>query len=90
VVLARELERDISVLVAAHPTRGLDVGSIEYVHRKLLELAANGKAVIVVTSDLDEAIAIGDVICVLYRGSIAGAVRPPFSRHEIGLLMGGQ
>jgi general nucleoside transport system ATP-binding protein len=90
VVLARELERDISVLVAAHPTRGLDVGSIEYVHAKLLELKAQGRAVIVVTSDLDEATALSDVICVLYRGAIAGLVRPPFSRHELGILMGGK
>ena len=90
VVLARELERDISVLVAAHPTRGLDVGSIEYVHTKLLELRAQGRAVIVVTSDLDEATALSDVICVLYRGAIAGLVRPPFSRHELGILMGGK
>jgi simple sugar transport system ATP-binding protein len=90
VVLARELERDISVLVAAHPTRGLDVGSIEYVHRKLMDLAADGLTVLVVTSDLDEAMAVSDVICVLYRGAIAGVVRPPFSRQEIGVLMGGQ
>jgi general nucleoside transport system ATP-binding protein len=90
VVLARELERDISVLVAANPTRGLDVGSIEYVHAKLLELKAEGRAVVVVTSDLDEATALSDVICVLYRGAIAGLVRPPFSRHELGILMGGK
>jgi len=90
VVLARELERDISVLVAAHPTRGLDVGSIEYVHTKLLELKARGRAVVVVTSDLDEATALSDVICVLYRGAVAGLVRPPFSRRELGILMGGK
>jgi ABC-type uncharacterized transport system ATPase subunit len=90
VVLARELERDISVLVAANPTRGLDVGSIEYVHAKLLQLKAEGRAVVVVTSDLDEATALSDVICVLYRGAIAGLVRPPFSRHELGILMGGK
>jgi general nucleoside transport system ATP-binding protein len=90
VVLARELEREINVLVAAHPTRGLDVGSIEYVHRKLLELAAQSRAVVVVTSDLDEAMALSDVICVLYRGSVVGVVRPPFSRHELGVLMGGK
>jgi ABC-type uncharacterized transport system ATPase subunit len=90
VVLARELERDVSVLVAANPTRGLDVGSIEYVHTKLLELKASGRAVVVVTSDLDEATALSDVICVLYRGAIAGVVRPPFSRHELGILMGGK
>ena len=75
VVLARELERDISVLVAANPTRGLDVGSIEYVHAKLLEPRARGRAVVVVTSDLDEATALSDVICVLYRGAVVGVVR---------------
>jgi general nucleoside transport system ATP-binding protein len=90
VVLARELEREISVLVAAHPTRGLDVGSIEYVHGKLLDLKTRGRAVIVVTSDLDEATALSDVICVLHRGAIVGVVRPPFSRHELGILMGGK
>jgi simple sugar transport system ATP-binding protein len=90
VVLARELERDISVLIAAHPTRGLDVGSIEYVHKKLLELKARRRAVIVVTSDLDEATALSDVICVLYRGAIVGVVRPPFSRRDLGILMGGK
>ena len=90
VVLARELEREVSVLVAAHPTRGLDVGSIEYVHRKLLELREQGRAVVVVTSDLDEATALSDVIYVVCGGSIAGVVRPPFSRHELGVLMGGK
>ena len=90
VVLARELERDISVLVAAHPTRGLDVGSIEYVHTKLLELKADGRAVVVVTSDLDEAMAVSDVICVLFRGAIIGVSRRPFSRHHLGVLMGGK
>jgi general nucleoside transport system ATP-binding protein len=90
VVLARELERDVRVLVAAHPTRGLDVGSIEYVHRKLLELREQGRAVVVVTSDLDEATTLSDVIYVVCGGSIAGVVRPPFSRHELGVLMGGK
>jgi ABC-type uncharacterized transport system ATPase subunit len=90
VVLARELERDISVLVAAHPTRGLDVGSTEYVQNKLLELKAAGRAVVVITSDLDEAMAVSDTICVLFRGAIIGVARPPFSRHDLGVLMGGK
>jgi ABC-type uncharacterized transport system ATPase subunit len=60
------------------------------VHKKLLELKAQGRAVVVVTSDLDEAIAVSDAICVLYRGAIVGVVRPPFSRHELGVLMGGK
>ena len=90
VVLARELERDVKVLVAAHPTRGLDVGSIEYVHRTLLALRERGRAVVVVTSDLDEATALSDVICVVCDGEIVGVVRAPFSRRELGVLMGGR
>jgi general nucleoside transport system ATP-binding protein len=77
--------------VAAHPTRGLDVGSTEYVHNKLLELKSGGRAVVVVTSGLDEAImAVSDIICVLFRGAIIGVARPPFSRHDLGVLMGGR
>ncbi len=89
VVLARELGRDIKVLLAAHPTRGLDVGSIQFVHRSLIGLAEDGKAVLVVTSDLDEALAVSDVIAVLHQGAIVGTVTPPFDRSEIGRLMGG-
>ncbi|MFT4042304.1 MAG: ABC transporter ATP-binding protein [Gordonia sp. (in: high G+C Gram-positive bacteria)] len=89
VVLAREMERDISTLVAAHPTRGLDVGSIEYVHRQLLKLATHGVGVLVVTSDIDEAVAISDRIAVICNGAITGIVHPPFNRSEIGILMGG-
>jgi simple sugar transport system ATP-binding protein len=89
VVLARELGRDIKVLLAAHPTRGLDVGSIQFVHRSLIGLAEDGKAVLVVTSDLDEALAVSDAIAVLHQGAIVGTVTPPFDRSEIGRLMGG-
>jgi simple sugar transport system ATP-binding protein len=63
---------------------------MEYVHAMLLELKARGRAVVVVTSDLDEATALSDVIRVLYRGAIVGIVQPPFSRHELGILMGGK
>jgi ABC-type uncharacterized transport system ATPase subunit len=89
VVIAREMERDISTLVAAHPTRGLDVGSIEYVHGQLLALAQKGVGVLVVTSDIDEALAIGDRIAVISGGRITGTVSRPFDRAEIGTLMGG-
>jgi ABC-type uncharacterized transport system ATPase subunit len=90
VVIARELERQIDVLVAANPTRGLDVGSIEFVHKQLIAMADRGNAVVVVTADLDEAMAVSDSIAVLYHGSIIGVVVPPFDRHEIGILMGGK
>jgi len=89
VVLARELEREIRVLVVAHPTRGLDVGSIEYVHRRLLDVARDGCAVVLVTSDLEEALVLADRIAVLYDGRIAGTLARPFDRDRIGTLMGG-
>jgi simple sugar transport system ATP-binding protein len=89
VVIAREMERDISVLLAAHPTRGLDVGSIEYVHRQLLILAEKGVGVLAVTSDIDEALAIADRIAVISGGTITGTLERPFDRSEIGTLMGG-
>jgi simple sugar transport system ATP-binding protein len=89
VVVARELERDIRLLVASQPTRGLDVGSIEQVHRRLLEVAERGCAVVLVTSELDEALALSDRIAPLCEGRITAIEEPPFDRHRIGLLMGG-
>jgi simple sugar transport system ATP-binding protein len=89
VVVTRELERDIRLLVASQPTRGLDVGSIESVHRRLLEVAERGCAVVLVTSELDEAIALSDRIAPLYEGQITAIEEPPYDRHRIGLLMGG-
>jgi simple sugar transport system ATP-binding protein len=77
------------VLVAAHPTRGLDVGSIEYVHGRLVDLAERGRAVVLITSDIDEAMALADRVAVLYRGRVAGVVGRPLSRDELGVLMGG-
>jgi ABC-type uncharacterized transport system ATPase subunit len=89
VVLARELERDIKVLVVAHPTRGLDVGSIEYVHGRLLRVAEEGCGIVLVTSDLEEALALSDRLGVLYRGQVVGVLERPFDRQQIGVLMGG-
>ncbi|MTD13215.1 ATP-binding cassette domain-containing protein [Nakamurella sp. YIM 132087] len=90
VVIAREMERDISVMIAANPVRGLDVGSIEFVHRRLLELAGSGAAVVVVTSDIDEAMAVSDRIGVVVGGRFTGFVQAPFDRDVIGMLMGGE
>ncbi|HTX02003.1 MAG TPA: ABC transporter ATP-binding protein, partial [Acidimicrobiales bacterium] len=89
VVIARELERDISLLVASQPTRGLDVGSIEYVHGRMLDAARQGCAVLLVTSELDEALALSDRIAPIYEGRIMGMESRPFDRARIGAMMGG-
>ena len=89
VVLAREFSRPIKVLVANQPTRGLDVGSIEYVHRRIVEVRDNGCAVLIISSELDEVLALGDRIAVMYRGRITGIVDPSVGRDKIGLMMAG-
>ena len=89
VILARELSRPIKVLVAAQPTRGLDVGSIEYVHRQIVKERNEGQGVLIVSSELDEVLALGDRIAVMHHGKITGVVPPSTSREVIGLLMTG-
>jgi ABC-type uncharacterized transport system ATPase subunit len=89
VVVARELSRPVTLLVAAQPTRGLDVGSIEYVHRRIIDERDRGAAVLLVSSELDEVLALGDRIAVMYRGRVVGIVPPTTSRERIGLLMAG-
>jgi general nucleoside transport system ATP-binding protein len=89
IVLAREFSRALRLLVVAQPTRGLDVGSIETVHRRIVAERDKGTAVIVVSSELDEVIALGDRIAVMYEGRISGYATPDTPREEIGLLMAG-
>jgi simple sugar transport system ATP-binding protein len=89
VIVARELSRALEFLVASQPTRGLDVGSIEYVHRQMVEHRNHGNAALVVSSELDEVLALGDRIAVMYAGKISGVVDPSTSRETIGLLMTG-
>jgi simple sugar transport system ATP-binding protein len=89
VVVARELSRRVTQLVASQPTRGLDVGSIEYVHRRIIDERDRGAAVLLVSSELDEVLALGDRIAVMYRGRIVGIVPPTASREQIGLMMAG-
>jgi ABC-type uncharacterized transport system ATPase subunit len=89
VLLARELARPLRLLIAAEPTRGLDVAAAGFVQRRIVEARDAGAAVLVVSSDLDEAIALGDRIAVIYRGSIAGMVPPTTSRESLGVLMAG-
>jgi ABC-type uncharacterized transport system ATPase subunit len=90
VVLARELSRPLKVLIVAQPTRGLDVGSMEFVHRRIVDERDNGAAVIVVSTELDEVLGLADRIGVMYRGKIIGEMDAGASPEEIGLLMAGQ
>jgi simple sugar transport system ATP-binding protein len=89
VIVARELSRELTFLVASQPTRGLDVGSIEYVHRQMVNHRNLGNAALVVSSELDEVFALADRIAVMYAGKISGVVDPSVSRESIGLLMAG-
>jgi simple sugar transport system ATP-binding protein len=89
VVLARELSRPLKLLVVAQPTRGLDVGSIEFVHKRIVAERDNGAAVIVVSTELDEVLGLADRIGVMYRGRIIGEMSGGADPAEIGLLMAG-
>jgi len=89
VIIARELSRPIKLLIASQPTRGLDVGSIEYVHRRIVEARDQGVAVLIISSELDEVLALADRIAVMYRGRIVGERPGGADRDEIGLLMAG-
>jgi simple sugar transport system ATP-binding protein len=89
VVIAREVHRDPRVLVAAQPTRGLDVGAIEFVHRRLVEQRDAGKAVLLISLELDEVLSLADRILVIYEGAIAGEFPPTVTEEELGLAMTG-
>jgi general nucleoside transport system ATP-binding protein len=89
VILARELGREHKVLVASQPTRGLDVGSIEFVHRRIVEQRDKGLAVLIVSAELDEIYALADRIAVMYEGKITGFRPPTVPTEELGLLMAG-
>jgi simple sugar transport system ATP-binding protein len=89
VVIAREVDARPKVLVAAQPTRGLDVGAIEFVHRRLVEQRDAGRAVLLVSLELDEVRSLADRILVVYEGRIAGEFGPDASETELGLAMTG-
>jgi len=89
VVLARELSRPLTLLVVAQPTRGLDVGSMEFVHRRLVAERDQGTAVIMVSTELDEVLGLADRIAVMYRGRIAAEVPAGTPAEQIGMLMAG-
>ncbi len=89
VILAREVSRNPEVLIALQPTRGLDIGAIEFVRGKIIEERKNNKAILLVSTDLDEILTLSDRIAIMYKGEIIGIVSPDTPVEEIGLLMGG-
>jgi general nucleoside transport system ATP-binding protein len=89
VVVARELSRPNKLLLASQPTRGLDVGSIEFVHAEIVKQRDQGVAVVIVSSELEEIYALSDRIAVMYEGKIVGMCAPDISEQELGLLMAG-
>jgi simple sugar transport system ATP-binding protein len=90
VIVAREFSRPIKLLIAAQPTRGLDVGSIEYIHNRLIEKRDEGCAVLLVSTELDEILQLSDRIAVMYRGRIVATVNAAeVTKEQIGLYMAG-
>ena len=90
VVIAREMSRDLTLLLASQPTRGVDVGSIEFIHKRIIETRDAGVPVIVVSTELDEVAALADRIAVMYRGEIVGIVPGDTPRDVLGLMMAGE
>ncbi|EIJ81438.1 ABC transporter ATPase [Bacillus methanolicus PB1] len=89
-IIGREVDRDPDLLIAAQPTRGLDVGAIEFIHKRLIEQRDNGKAVLLISFELDEIINVSDRIAVIYEGKIIAIVDPKeTTEQELGLLMAG-
>ncbi len=89
VVLARELSRPLSLLLANQPTRGVDVGAIEFLHNRIVEERDKGTAVLIISTELDEVESLADQIAVMYRGRIVGIVPPHTPRDVLGLMMAG-
>lgn len=89
VVVARELSRDLKLFVAAQPTRGVDVGSIEFIHESIIKTRDAGIPVVIISTELDEVYNLADRIAVMYRGKIVGIVPPTISREQMGQMMAG-
>ncbi len=89
-IVAREFSRQLKLLIAAQPTRGIDVGSIEFIHNQIVKKRDEGVAVLLVSAELDEILSLADRIAVMYHGQIVATVRNgELSREELGLLMAG-
>jgi general nucleoside transport system ATP-binding protein len=89
VVLARELGRDLKLFIASQPTRGVDVGSIEFIHERIVEVRDSGVPVLIISTELDEVVALADRIAVMYRGAIIDIVPADTPRERLGRLMAG-
>lgn len=90
IVLAREIERDPALLLVGQPTRGVDIGAIEFIHKRIVELRDRGKAILLVSTELDEVFALSDRVLVLCGGRITGERRPEETdERDMGLLMAG-
>ena len=91
IIIAREIDKDPQVMIAAQPTRGLDVGAIEFVHQQLIAQRDQGKAVLLVSFELDEILNVADRILVLFGGQIVGETTPDTTNEqELGLMMAGK
>jgi simple sugar transport system ATP-binding protein len=90
VIVARELSRPVKLLIANQPTRGLDVGSIEYIHNQIIKERDGGAAVLLISAELDEVKSLADRIAVMYHGELVAVVQADeISKSELGLLMAG-
>ncbi len=88
-IMARELTRQPKLLIAAQPTRGVDIGASEYIHKRLIQERGRGTAILLISEDLDEVLALADRIAVMYEGEIVGIVEPNTPVDELGLMMAG-
>ena len=90
VIVAREFSRDVKLVIASQPTRGLDVGSIEYIHSRIVEERDQGAAVLIVSTELDEVMALADRLLVMYRGKVVAELDPSqVTNADVGLYMAG-
>ena len=88
--MAREFDQDPKLLIAAQPTRGIDVGSIEFIHQRLLQARDDGKAILLVSADLEEILSLSDRIAVMYEGQIVGILGPSEATEDrLGMMMTG-
>jgi simple sugar transport system ATP-binding protein len=89
VVVAREMSRPLRLLVASQPTRGVDVGAMEFIHKRIVSERDQGRPVLIISTELDEVVGLADRIAVMYRGKIMAIVSPETTRENLGLLMAG-
>jgi simple sugar transport system ATP-binding protein len=89
IVVAREIERDPKMLIIGQPTRGVDIGAIEFIHRRIIEMRDAGKAILLVSVELDEIRALSDRILVMFAGKLVGEKTPEADEQTLGLMMAG-